>query len=152
MASIYTIASEFIHDLEMASILLWKNGRSWNYEILWPEEMSEVEYDVVYHEDDRATISRVIREDRRAVLLNSYFENLGSLEHKSIANLARFLVFDGRLLLAGLPRGYCCLGLRELALRVLELHALVLSFLTALVRRERKVPSVREKAVVRPVG
>lgn len=93
MASIYNIASEFIHDLEMASILLWKNGRSWNYEILWPEEMSEVEYDVVYHEDDRATISRVIREDRRAVLLNSYFENLGSLEHKSIANLARFLVW-----------------------------------------------------------
>ena len=69
-----------------------------------------------------------------------------------LGNLARFLVFDGRLLLAGLPRGYCCLGLRELALRVLELHALVLSFLTALVRREREVPSVREESVVRPVG
>ena len=69
-----------------------------------------------------------------------------------LGNLARFLVFDGRLLLAGLPRGHRGLGLRELALRVLELHALVLSFLTALVRRERKVPSVREEAVVRPVG
>jgi hypothetical protein len=69
-----------------------------------------------------------------------------------LGNLARFLVFDGRLLLAGLPRGNGGFGLRELALRVLELHALVLSFITALVRRERKVPSIREEAVVRPVG
>ena len=69
-----------------------------------------------------------------------------------LGNLARFLVFDGRLLLAGLPRSDGGLGLRELALRVLELHALVLPFFTALVRREREVPSVREESVVRPVG
>ena len=91
MASIRSIAREFIHDAEMASILLWKEGRSWHYEILWPEEMSEVEENVIYSDEAKALIDSVIRVDRHAVLLNSYFENLGSEESRTIAELATLL-------------------------------------------------------------
>lgn len=62
-----------------AQIVLWKEGPSWEYEIIHP-------VDVMYHNDDVkfilecrdvAKLQRITKKDPRAIAVNGHRENLG---------------------------------------------------------------------------
>ena len=79
---------------------LWKRGRAWEIETFWPDYDERKEC-FKMDENDQERAREILQEDYGAVLINGYYDNIGSLEEMTISSLAdglRFQYDRGRLL------------------------------------------------------
>lgn len=89
MASIREIARYYIDDARdgIAWIAVWKSGRSWNAETFYPTDISE--YDVpTWEEEDIESFREIVAVDPSAIIVNSYYHNLGDVEEMTVETLA----------------------------------------------------------------
>lgn len=88
MSSIRSIAREYLEDARdgMQYIAVWKEGRSWNAELILVDDMPEDDKPV-FDSDYIGYIQDIVSKDPNAVLLCGYFHNLGG-EETSVDNLA----------------------------------------------------------------
>lgn len=71
-------------------IALWKVGRSWEVSDFYP--LPDFKAGVLeMDEDDISEIRQIIAVDPNAILVNSYYHNLGDAEVMDSASLAEFL-------------------------------------------------------------
>ena len=102
MATLREIARENIVEASegICWFALWKHGRTWDIEIFWPEYDERKEC-FKMDEDEQERAREILKEDYGAVLINGYYDNIGSLEEMTISSLAdglRFQYDRGRLL------------------------------------------------------
>lgn len=93
MASIRTEAHDVLDVARdgIGWIALWKNGRSWNTFCFWPDITSE--NDLVFDDFDMEGLQNILKADRRAILVNSYYHNLGDttcMTRDSLADALRW--------------------------------------------------------------
>lgn len=72
-------------------IALWKNGRSWNAMTFWPDITSDG--DLVFDDFDVEGLENIAAIDPRAILVNSYYHNLGDttcMTRDSLADALRW--------------------------------------------------------------
>lgn len=72
-------------------IALWKKGRSWNTFCFWPDitDDNELEFD----DFDTEALQNILAIDPRAILVNSYYHNLGDttcMTRDSLADALRW--------------------------------------------------------------
>lgn len=61
-------------------IALWKEGRSWNVETVWPEDMDYDKGTMVLELDYLERLQEIMRVDQSAILVNGYYSNIGCFE------------------------------------------------------------------------
>lgn len=72
-------------------IALWKNGRSWETMIFWPDIDNHGR--PIFDDFDTEGLKNIIKADHGAVLLNSYYHNLGDttcMTRDSLADALRW--------------------------------------------------------------
>lgn len=72
-------------------IALWKKGRSWRIFPFWPDITGE--NDLVFEDYEIEELQNILAIDPRAVLLNSYYHNLGDttcMTRDSLADALRW--------------------------------------------------------------
>ncbi len=78
MASILNLCKEYINELDemIAWAVVWKEGRSWGMEMVWPEydEKSGV---LTIIEDEYTRLTEIAALDDKAILLNPLYNNMG---------------------------------------------------------------------------
>lgn len=58
-------------------IVLWKEGRSWNVETIWPEDMDYDKGIMVLELDDLERLREIVKVDSVAILVNGEYSNIG---------------------------------------------------------------------------
>ncbi len=104
MASLREEAKWFFDDFQCAVgwMLVWKEGRSWNIKRMYDTEYEEgnryLRRQSQWHisEDDKAEIERVLAVDPSAVLINGWYDNIGSLEEMTLNSLVDGIRFQYR--------------------------------------------------------
>ena len=67
-------------------IALWKNGRSWRSFSFWPE--IDRNDDLIFEDYEIEQLKNILAIDRQAILVNSYYHNLGGMEDLNRDRLA----------------------------------------------------------------
>lgn len=93
MASIRTEAQDVLDIARdgIGWIALWKNGRSWRTMTFWPDITSDG--DLVFEDFDREGLENIAAIDPRAILVNSWYHNLGDttcMTRDSLADALRW--------------------------------------------------------------
>ena len=109
MASLKEEARRWFDDFQegIAWMLVWKTGRSWNITRLYDTEYTEGSS---YHQrpskwelsrDDAEKIVAAMENDPHAMLINGYYNNIGTMEDMTLSSLIDGLKFqydfDGRI-------------------------------------------------------
>ena len=91
MASIRTEAQDVLDIARngIGWIAVWKNGRSWNTFVFWPD-IDDAGYPV-FDEFDLEGLKNIVARDPGAVIVNSYYHNLGDTTCMTRDSLANFL-------------------------------------------------------------
>ena len=81
MASIRQAAQDVIDEARdgIAWIALWKDGKGWMSMSFWPD-YDEATNRFTFDEYDKSALQNIIKLDPAAVLVNSYYCNLGDTE------------------------------------------------------------------------
>lgn len=91
-------------------IALWKNGRSWETMIFWPDVDSHGH--PIFDDFDMEGLKNIVKTDPGAVLLNSYYHNLGDttcMTRDSLADTLRWQYELKRFMIDDLlPYGCLC--------------------------------------------
>lgn len=92
MSSIREIARYYLDDARdgIQWIAVWKIGRSWEAKNFCPADISRNGVPT-WEDEDLETLREIAAADPHAVILNSYYHNLGDTEEMTAENLARFL-------------------------------------------------------------
>ncbi len=77
MASLRAEAQDVLHEARegIAWIACWKEGRSWCCMTLWPEV--ERDNTLTFEDEEKEQMSNIIAIDPFAILVNSWYHNLG---------------------------------------------------------------------------
>ena len=67
-------------------IALWKEGRSWNIETVWPDDLFYDKGIMVLEEDALKRIREIMTVDSSAILVNGYYCNIGCSKDGSLPN------------------------------------------------------------------
>lgn len=71
-------------------IALWKDGRSWNTATFWPSISDD---ELVFEDDDTDELRGILSTDPCAILVNSWYHNLGDttcMTRESLADALRW--------------------------------------------------------------
>ena len=86
MASIREIVRYYNDEIQdgIAWVAIWKNGRSWEAEAFWPEDGC---YDegFIFEREDMERMEEIIKIDCKAVMLNGYYRNCGTIENERVS-------------------------------------------------------------------
>lgn len=72
-------------------IALWKNGRSWSTFPFWPDIPND--HDLIFEDYEIEQLKNILAIDRSAILVNSYYHNLGDttcMTRESLADALRW--------------------------------------------------------------
>lgn len=102
MASLRDLARQYITEAAggICWFALWKKNRSWEIESFWCEYDEKTDC-FKMDEDDQARAREILAEDYDAVLINGYYDNIGTMEEMTIDSLTdgfRYQYNRGRLL------------------------------------------------------
>ena len=61
-------------------ITLWKEGRSWEVGELWPQDFSRKDGTMVVWDYDLEELKAIVAADPNAILVNSWYNNLGGMD------------------------------------------------------------------------
>ncbi len=75
-------------------ILLFKIGRSWNVSTIYPDAFDWDSRTMRIGADELAEIRNAISVDENAILVNSYYHNLGAMEDITLAILENSLLWQ----------------------------------------------------------
>lgn len=91
MASLMNVSRRVLDEARdgIAWIAVFKRGRGWDAEIVWPEQ--EPDYSLSFGVDDLSVLSDVLKADRSAILVNGYYCNLGPCEDMTVSSLCNGL-------------------------------------------------------------
>ncbi len=98
MASIRYAAQTVLQEARegIAWIVIWKEGRGWNAEPFWAEAEDEGSR-LTFEEPDAEKIRAILRIDPNAVIVNSYYSNLGDPEAMTRDSLAAAMRWQYKL-------------------------------------------------------
>ena len=88
MASLRELARQNIQEASewICWFALWKSNRSWEVEIFWCEYDERTDC-FKMDEEDQERAREILAEDYGAVLVNGYYDNIGSLEEMTVSSL-----------------------------------------------------------------
>lgn len=94
MASIRTEAQDVLDTARngIGWIAVWKNGRSWRAMTFWPDDIDE-SGNPTFDDFDMEGLRNIVKMDSGAVIVNSYWHNLGDttcMTHDSLADALRW--------------------------------------------------------------
>jgi len=61
----------------IAWIAVWKVGRSWNVEAIFPDDFYLESGSMVLGADDLALVRKIVKTDSNAIFVNGYYTNIG---------------------------------------------------------------------------
>lgn len=108
-----SLRNEAQHVLDIAKdgigwIAVWKVGRSWNCREFYPDVTeNRGACQLTLDEDDLVEIREILAEDQAAILVNSWYDNLGDCEcmtRDSLAEALRWQYEQGHNRAADLPQ------------------------------------------------
>ena len=73
-------------------LALWKTRGTWQYEIFWPQDMEDTA--PVFREEIFQRLREISEEDSRAILVNSYYCNVGPYEKMTLRSLQDGLAWN----------------------------------------------------------
>lgn len=93
MASIRKAAQEVLAEAreEIAWIAFWKEGRGWAAMAFWPADFDEKTGRIDFEDYDQPYLDEIIEKDAKAIIVNGYYDNLGSAETMTRDSLAEAL-------------------------------------------------------------
>jgi len=68
-------------------IALWRNGRSWSTFCVWPDVLNDSP-ELAFEDYEIEILQNILRIDPKAILVNSYYCNLGDTEYMTRDSLA----------------------------------------------------------------
>ena len=89
MASLREAAQNVIEEAREAIgwIALWKEGRSWNTEVFWPDYSDKTD-SLTFEAEDIPEVNEILAKDPKAIIVNSWIHNLGPVEEATRETLA----------------------------------------------------------------
>ena len=66
-------------------LAVWKENKTWQYDIFWPMDVDDTE--PVFEPDDMPRLQDIHDIDSGAILVNSYYSNIGPYEDMTIRSL-----------------------------------------------------------------
>lgn len=92
MASIRQAAQDVLAEAreEIAWIAVWKDGCGWMTMCFWPD-FTEKTGEFTFEDYDQEYIENIVKQDSKAIIVNGYYDNLGSAETMTRESLAEAL-------------------------------------------------------------
>ena len=93
MASLRTEAQDVLQTARdgIGWIICWKNGRSWNCYDVYPEDYDDSTSVFTFDQYTVRLLQEVLQDDKNAILVNGWFQNLGDCECMTRDSLAAAL-------------------------------------------------------------
>lgn len=86
MAALREIVRNYNDEIQdgIAWVAIWKNGRSWEAEAFWPDD-GDYDEGFIFECEDVERMKEIIEIDHKAVMLNGYYRNCGTLENERVS-------------------------------------------------------------------
>ena len=93
MAALRDLVIENESDIRdgIQSIIVWKTGRSWHMYVVYGDYDDRTGIYQFTDEESVIYARGILEKDQNAVMLNSYYDNLGNMEECSAQEIAEFI-------------------------------------------------------------